>query len=640
MHLLLDETNADEISAALRNEMENNIVSLYQKLLVYQMKSVCLYHRNRMLSFGRDILKIDNWGAQLNDIQSSEAIVRSNIEQYSSEKIKAYLGKLVGVVSSQETKLQSICTAVQHEAQKHEKMHQDEKDQQCLKDLRVSDPRDDKKRIEESKGGLIRDSYSWILAHPQYLEFREDAQAKLLWIRGGPGKGKTMLLCGIIDELEKHPKTTLCYFFCQAAEAQLNTAEHVLRGLIFLLLQRKPSLVSHLRAKYDVAGRNLFQDINAWVSLTQIFMNMLREPSLGRVVMVVDALDECTTNLHHLLNFIVQSTSSSYSVEWIVSSRNWPEIEESLDMARNKIVLHLELNEGSVSNAVNTYIRHKVAQLKACKGYDGETMDAVQCYLLDNANSTFLWVALVCQELAHPRVRRRHTLLKLKSFPPGLDSLYGEMVEQICLADDADIYTAVLATISLVYRPITVEELHVLTEPLEGFNMDEIYEILSSCGSFLSVQQGVIYFVHLSAQDYLLDKASSQILPHGAAHQHQALFSRSLKCLTETLRRDIYNLTVPGISIDQITRPSQDPLRPVRYSAIYWVEHFYDSDHTERVTQNSHKHNLVYKFLRHKFLYWLESLGLLQCVAEGVLAMQKLDNMMVSCDVVTRDTSL
>ncbi|PVH67352.1 hypothetical protein DL98DRAFT_602445 [Cadophora sp. DSE1049] len=33
----------------------------------------------------------------------------------------------------------------------------------CLQDLRLSDPRDDKTRIEDTKGGLLKDSYHWVL---------------------------------------------------------------------------------------------------------------------------------------------------------------------------------------------------------------------------------------------------------------------------------------------------------------------------------------------------------------------------------------------------------------------------------------------------------------------------------------------
>ncbi|KAG9242864.1 hypothetical protein BJ878DRAFT_513446 [Calycina marina] len=33
----------------------------------------------------------------------------------------------------------------------------------CLQDLRLSGPRDDKTRIEDTKGGLLEGSYHWIL---------------------------------------------------------------------------------------------------------------------------------------------------------------------------------------------------------------------------------------------------------------------------------------------------------------------------------------------------------------------------------------------------------------------------------------------------------------------------------------------
>ena len=84
----------------------------------------------------------------------------------------------------------------------------------CLKDLRTINPRD-KKRIEETKGGLLQDSYSWILEHPYFRKWRDEEQDRVFWITGNPGKGKTMLLCGIINELGKPKAEThlLSYFF-------------------------------------------------------------------------------------------------------------------------------------------------------------------------------------------------------------------------------------------------------------------------------------------------------------------------------------------------------------------------------------------------------------------------------------------
>jgi hypothetical protein len=49
----------------------------------------------------------------------------------------------------------------------------------------------------------------------------------------------TMLLCGIIDELDKFIANAglLSYFFCRAADLRINSAASVLRGLIYLLIK-------------------------------------------------------------------------------------------------------------------------------------------------------------------------------------------------------------------------------------------------------------------------------------------------------------------------------------------------------------------------------------------------------------------
>lgn len=71
----------------------------------------------------------------------------------------------------------------------------------CLADLRSTDPRDDKIRIEQTKGGLLKDSYRWILGNADFRRWRDNENSRLLWIKGDPSEGKTTVLCGIIDEL-------------------------------------------------------------------------------------------------------------------------------------------------------------------------------------------------------------------------------------------------------------------------------------------------------------------------------------------------------------------------------------------------------------------------------------------------------
>ncbi|PQE16116.1 hypothetical protein CJF30_00011140 [Rutstroemia sp. NJR-2017a BBW] len=474
--------------------------------------------------------------------------------------------------------------------------------QKCIQDLRLSDPRDDKKRIEDTKGGLLQDSYSWILENSEFRQWRNDQQSRLLWIKGDPGKGKTMLLCGVINELErsKAKSVLLSYFFCQATDSRINYATAVLRGLIYLLVDQQPSLISYIRTKYDQAGKTLFEDTNAWVALSEVFTNMLQGPSLDYVYLIVDALDECVADLPKLMDFIVQTSSISPRIKWIVSSRNWPNIERTLDTAIQKLRLCLELNENSVSTAVATFI-----QLK----------EAVQQHLTLNANGTFLWVALVCQELSS--ISEWKARQKLTAFPPGLNALYQRMLDQIIKSDDAELCKSILAVVSTVYRPITLDELVAFVDMPEGVagDYEALSEIIGLCGSFLTIRGRTISFVHQSAKDFLIEKASKDIF-----------LSTVENAMSRMLRRDIYSLRTPGISINQVKTPDPDPLAAVRYSCLYWINHLLECDTGGIIHNNLKDGSSVHKFLHQSFLYWFEALSLMRSLPNGIIMIGKLED--------------
>jgi hypothetical protein len=497
--------------------------------------------------------------------------------------------------------------------------------EECLRHLYVTDPRADKIRIEETKGGLIPDSYHWILENGDFKRWRNDQQSHLLWIKGDPGKGKTMLLCGIVDELEKSAAATrlLSFFYCQATDSRINNATAVLRGLLYLLIDQQPSLISHIQKQHDHAGKTLFDDANAWVALSDIFTNVLQDSSLKSTYLIIDALDECTVGLPKLLDFIIQKSSVSPHVKWLVSSRNWPPIEEQLDRAGSKVRLCLELNAEFVSAAVSIYIQHKVYQLAQEKKYNDKMRNAVLDHLSSNANNTFLWVALVYQNLQ--KVKPWNVLAKLNEFPPGLDSLYRRMMEQIDNSDDADLCKRILASIAIVYRPVSLKELTSLVDMPKNvsYNLEWLAEIIGLCGSFLTIREDIVYFVHQSAKDYLTTNAFATIFPSGMEDAHYKNFSRSLYVMSRTLRRDIYDLRHPGCSTDEVKHPDPDPLAPIRYACVYLVNHLCEikSNHDE---VGLYDNGMIDVFLRKHFLHWLEALSLIKGISDGVLAIAKL----------------
>ncbi|KAF6787049.1 hypothetical protein CSOJ01_15319 [Colletotrichum sojae] len=524
-----------------------------------------------------------------------------------------------------------------------------------LADLRVTDPRDDKTRIEGTKGGLLTDSYVWVLQNPDFCQWRDDKDQRLLWVKGDPGKGKTMLLCGIIDDLQATRKgKPLSYFFCQATDELLNTATAVLRGLIFMLLDQAPSLVSYIKKKYDIAGKALFQDKNAWQAMSEIFKDMLQDSNLQGVCLLVDALDECSTGLKQLL-MLMTETSRSTSAKWLVSSRNWSQIEEQLRPVAQS--LSLELNAESVAAAVKFYIKHEVKELAKAKKYSSQTRTSIRHYLYRHAGDTFLWAALVRQELK--RVPEFEARERVKTFPPGLDTLYQQMMQQICDSTVPERCKQFLAITAVVYRPLSLNEYGSIYDLPSDIELDDsecedsdsedsscdesnpdlvksLRELASRCGSFLTIREDIVYFVHQSAKDFLMNKAYAafdQIFPDGIAHQHHAIFSRSLEVLSKTLRRDIYELRNPGSSVEDISPPNPDPLGPVKYSCMHWIDHLQQANSADSPARGDLRDNgSVHAFLKCHYLHWLKAQSLLQGMPQAVLKMQKLQTLVRDVD--------
>jgi hypothetical protein len=625
--LLLDKHRIEKAAAGLRDELEKHVLDLYKMLLAYQMRSICSYYRNRGVVFLRDMIKLDDWDGRLKSIKDAEETVLTDSDQYNTVQVRFHLQSLVNAAGSEERKLQNIFLAIERQITQQRKMQEEDGYKECIQAVFHTDPHLDKKRIEETKGGLLADSYRWVLDSTTFQQWQQSPHDRLLWVKGDPGKGKTMLLCGIIDELQSSmPKTALLsYFFCQATDSRINNATAVLRGLLYMLVKQQPSLIFHVRKRHDHAGKALFEGPNAWVALTEIFVDVLRDPNLSTTYLIIDALDECAKDRTKLLEFVAQQSSTSDRVKWIVSSRNWSEIEAQLERAGHKVKLSLELNAKSVAAAVDVFIQQKVDQLAEEKRYKTEVRHAVLQHLRSNANDTFLWVALVCQDLK--TTPKWNVVKRLALFPPGLDSLYERMIDQISESDSAEICRQVLASTTILYRPVTISELVALVEQLEDLDdLESVQEIIGLCGSFLTLREDTVYFVHQSAKDFLLATALDKIFPHGTKDVHRAIFSKSLALLSRTLHRDMYSLKEPGCPIENAKPPDLDPLATSRYSCVYWIDHLCDSKPASRADSGSGLQvaGVVDGFLRTKYLYWLEGLSLCKSIAKGVVSMVKL----------------
>lgn len=245
-----------------------------------------------------------------------------------------------------------------------------------LHDICETDPRNENIRIEQSKGGVLGQCYNWVFQCPELQAWQERKNARLLWLKGTPGKGKAMAMIGLVDTLtdqtNAQSRSYLSYFFCQNYIPHLNNANSILQALIWKLLWMNRGLSKYIPDEYICKKdreREIFDGPNTFAILTSMLAVMLRDPSLNTVFLLIDALDECDSGMCELLDWIIkESSEDSTRAKWLLSSRDYPEIKERLCSRSSSLCLSLEFNEAHVAKAVNYFIEHKVKQLAQMKG--------------------------------------------------------------------------------------------------------------------------------------------------------------------------------------------------------------------------------------------------------------------------------
>ncbi|KAK4066539.1 hypothetical protein Trihar35433_6966 [Trichoderma harzianum] len=329
-------------------------------------------------------------------------------------------------------------------------------DTSFLREISKTDPVYDKKRILALKGPLLWDSFSWILGHHEFDQWRHKKDSGVLWVKGDPGKGKTMLLCGIIEYLEQNLRNEhLSYFFCQATDYRINTAAAVVGGLIQSLLKQHPALLSRVRESHGNGPKDQLDGANGLVVLCDIFETITNNPGLTNVICVVDALDECVTDCRHLLNLIIKTSGR---VKWLLSSRNEKDIEKELDQVPQKLVLELKQNAEQISISIDAYIKHHIQQIDALKG-DDQLQEKTLDLLKAKAQGTFLWVALVVEQLH----KTDHWDVEnvLEEVPKDLESLYGLILDRAEKLGKRrqEVCQVLLSIVTTAERPLHLSEL-------------------------------------------------------------------------------------------------------------------------------------------------------------------------------------
>ncbi|KAK4957997.1 hypothetical protein LTR10_004422 [Elasticomyces elasticus] len=377
--------------------------------------------------------------------------------------------------------------------------------------LFLTDPELDREGLISAKGKRVDGTCEWILDDAIFKSWCLGDTTSLLWINGGPGKGKTILSIYLTQTLRK-PCTV--YFFCSNDDQTRNNAAAVLRGLIWHITERCPQMAGQLFELHGNASSNRVQTtLGSREALWRILTRILQDPLNTTTCCVLDGLDECdensqewlVTKFTELLSVAPSSRNVGESVtafKLLIVSRpgisglaRWEQIKLDPD------------NDELVEDDIWRFIISRVQELatKFEHQMSEELRGEIEQTLWDLAEGTFLWVGFAMLELL-----RKETISDvvdtLHALPKGLPQFYARMLQQIA-HKHKQTSMLILQWVTVAVRPLTLLELAVAIDIQSSKHITQkqaIRDQITACGPIVRVEAGAVGFVHQSAKDYLL----------------------------------------------------------------------------------------------------------------------------------------
>lgn len=434
-----------------------------------------------------------------------------------------------------------------------------------------------------------------------------------------------MMSIGLVEELSAQSENTVAYFFFQNANQELNTLESAVKGLIFGLISQYSNqyngLKEPLRRRWDTINDRFTENCTSWRNLWNILLEMLEMLCRhSTVYLVLDALDECQdSGMADFLGSIVRNgLDRPKQLKWLLTSRPSDGIEPALLTGFEQPQVSLEINRLHVSQAVENYIFYKLNELGATQQYTDSLKEDLRTQLSTKAETTFLWVSLVCKQLES--TPQENILSTIQDLPLGLHALYDQAMEKLLKGDKEIVAKCIrlLEVMMLVFRPLEVPEVSMVTGLVE--TEVGIEALVNRCSSFLVIQANSVQFIHQSTRDYLSRADVQVIFKADMKFGHLGIFESCLSHLSQCLKPNPLGLPQAGSVED---KQSNISIRYLQYAAVFWVRHL-EIVKQGMTSQETTALKGVDAFLREKILEWFECLSLLDRLPSAIGSLETL----------------
>lgn len=414
-------------------------------------------------------------------------------------------------------------------------------------------------------------------------------------------------------------KCKICYFFFKEGNNQQDNCAAAMCALLHQLFSQQQDLLGKhaepMRKKYGNGLKLRFK------LLWELFVCAATDPSAGRVICIIDALDECQeADRKDLISCFDRFYSrplmqrgvmqTRAELKFFVTSRPYHDIrldffgllslskkfhlaaeeDEVNAVGRENEFYTIEDKVSEISREILHYIREKVKDIAARFRLDKKIEEALHDRFRQMHNRTYLWAHLMLEELENAYVkgtkRSRNLAEVFDILPMSVEDAY-EKILQRC---DPLTTRPLLELIVAAQRPLKVSEIDVAFQiQLDMTSSIEIVResdqatrqwLRNVCGLFVQISRGHVFFSHQTAREFLMRKAYETAEPGRWRHSidlqkaHRRLAD---VCVAQLLLQDAQIDSLPASRNGNIeTLKKKHPF--LTYSAYSWANHVREAE--------------------------------------------------------------
>ena len=491
--------------------------------------------------------------------------------------------------------------------------------------------------LPDTRVDLLQEIYDWA--------DRQDERC-IFWLKGSAGTGKSTIARTVARRYFERECLGASFFFSKDDE-DVSHAGKFFTSIAMQLANNIPSLQQHIYdaiTKYkDVTRQSL---LDQWQKLVLYPLSKLDYNACQcSYILIVDALDECgdDNNMRIILQLLAEARSlETIRLRIFLTSRPEAPIRHGMycipQAEHQDFVLH-NISPAIINHDISIFLEYNLGiigqEWTLGASWPGE--QAIRQLVL-NASGLFIWAATAYLFIHDGRefAERRLSLILQNNGSATkpehhLNEIYTTVLKNSISQGYNDSereekllrFRKVLGSIAILSSPLSASSISKLLD----VTIQHVIHTLDQLHAILNIpedQTCPLRLHHPSFRDFLLDRerCSDSRFQVDKKQAHRTLANDCIRLMRDSFTQAVWGQQAPGtlvadmesIQIEQFISPE------VKYACLYWIRHLQKSN--TQLFDNDQ----VHQFLEEHLLHWLEALGWIGEISEGILAITSLES--------------